>query len=65
VGMDPVTRWLRLGAGAALIVLGIVLNHWLVAAAGGLAAFWGWYDRCPIWQALAPRIRRWFTRESA
>jgi thioredoxin len=56
--MDPTTRMIRLTSGLLLALLGVWLQNPLVLAAGGLVAFWGFYDRCPIWNALWPRVRK-------
>ena len=53
-------RMLRLGAGTLLILIGISMSSWLAAGLGGLIAFLGVYDRCPIWRALTRAIRRTF-----
>jgi thioredoxin len=61
--IDPLERVLRLGAGIFLIALGagsgfsgIYLG---LAALGGLVAFSAVHDRCPIWQAIAPKASAW------
>lgn len=51
-------RMLRLGAGALFIMVGISTNNWLVAGVGGVIAFIGIYDRCPIWRALTGMLKR-------
>jgi len=43
---------LRLGAGLSLVIVGIYTSSWLVAGIGGVLAFLGVYDRCPIWAAI-------------
>lgn len=45
-------RVLRLGAGALLIVVGISTGNWFLAGFGGIVAFLGVYDRCPVWAAV-------------
>jgi thioredoxin 1 len=52
VPMSQFDRMLRLGAGALLVMYGISNHNWVVAGIGGLVAFLGIYDRCPIWQAI-------------
>ena len=52
VPMTQFDRMLRLGAGALFIMVGVSTSSWLVAGIGGILAFWGIYDRCPIWNAL-------------
>lgn len=50
-------RFLRLGIGTVLVAAGLTVSGGLwLALIGGLVMFSGVYDRCPIWQALAPRL---------
>ena len=56
--LTPFDRMLRLGAGAAFIMIGISTSNWLVTGIGGVLAFMGIYDRCPIWNALTRMFRR-------
>ena len=51
-------RMLRLGTGALFIMIGISSGNWLVASVGGIIAFMGIYDRCPIWRALTGMLKR-------
>lgn len=51
-------RIFRLGAGALFIVIGISTGYWFVAGMGGLIAFLGVYDRCPLWNALTGMLAR-------
>jgi len=51
-------RMLRLGAGALFVMVGISTDNWLVAGIGGLIAFMGIYDRCPIWSAIMGMVKR-------
>jgi thioredoxin 1 len=50
VQVSPVQfdRMLRLGAGALFAIVGIATQNWIVAGIGGLIAFMGIYDRCPL-----------------
>ena len=52
-------RAARGGAALFLAALGLSAgpSPWLLLAAGVLA-FSAVYDRCPVWQAIAPRLRR-------
>ena len=52
VSMTQFDRMLRLGAGGLFIMVGISTGSWLVAGIGGILAFLGIYDRCPIWNTL-------------
>lgn len=56
--LKPFDRMLRLGAGALLIMIGISTSSWIVAGIGGILAFMGIYDRCPIWNALMGMLQR-------
>jgi thioredoxin 1 len=49
-------RTLRLGAGALLTMVGIFTSSWLLVGIGGILAFTGIYDRCPIWAAIQSSI---------
>ena len=58
-------RWLRGGAAAGLAVLGLAKGStWWLLVAAGLVGFSAVYDRCPIWQAFSPRMRRAWRRAS-
>lgn len=54
----PFDRMLRLGGGALLVIFGLSMQNWLLVALGGLLAFLGIYDRCPIWQAISSRLKQ-------
>ncbi|MBK9781553.1 MAG: thioredoxin fold domain-containing protein [Anaerolineales bacterium] len=58
VSMSQFDRTLRLGAGALFIMIGVSNNNWIVAGIGGILAFMGIYDRCPIWNALTRSLKR-------
>ncbi len=50
-------RLVRLGGGALLAAFGFALaGAWPLVLGGALLAFSGVYDRCPIWQAIVPRL---------
>ena len=51
-------RSLRLGTGLLFVMVGISTNNWIVGVLGGIVAFMGVYDRCPIWQALTGLFKR-------
>lgn len=57
IPMSTFDRMLRLGAGALLTMVGISTGNWLVLGIGGIVAFLGMYDRCPIWRAVTGTIR--------
>jgi thioredoxin 1 len=50
--LAPFDRLVRLGAGAALVAVGMLTGYWWVVAIGGVITFLGVYDRCPIWAAI-------------
>jgi thioredoxin 1 len=58
VPLTTFDRMLRLGAGGLFVMVGISTSNWLVAGAGGILAFMGIYDRCPIWQAVTGLFRK-------
>jgi thioredoxin 1 len=58
IPMSAFDRMFRLGAGAFLVMIGVSTSNWLVLAIGGIVAFLGVYDRCPIWQALTGMLKR-------
>jgi thioredoxin 1 len=58
VPLTTFDRKLRLGAGGLFIMVGISTSNWLVAGVGGILAFMGIYDRCPIWQAVTGLFRK-------
>ena len=50
-------RLLRLAAGAALVLLGLTSGpSLLLLAFGGVVLFTAIADRCPVWQAIRPRL---------
>lgn len=51
-------RMLRLGGGSLFIMIGISTGNWIVAGIGGILAFMGIYDRCPIWNAITGIFKR-------
>ncbi len=57
IPMRTFDRILRLGAGFTVIIIGILTTTWWVALLGGVIAFLGIYDRCPIWAAITRLFR--------
>ena len=57
IPMSTFDRLLRLGAGAMLVMYSISSGNWLVLGIGGVIAFLGIYDRCPIWNAITGMIK--------
>lgn len=58
VALTQFDRMLRLGAGGLFVMVGVATNNWIVAGIGGVLAFMGMYDRCPIWNAITGMLRR-------
>jgi thioredoxin len=59
----PVDRLIRSVFGLALLISGWVLSHSiLVMGIGGVLLFSAFYDRCPIYRALVPRLATLFRR---
>jgi thioredoxin 1 len=58
VPLTQFDRMLRLGGGALFVMVGISTGNWIVAGIGGVLAFMGIYDRCPIWRALTGLLKR-------
>lgn len=56
--MSTFDRFIRLLIGTVLVILGIQAGTWLPVAAGGIIAFLGIYDRCPIWRAITGRFSK-------
>lgn len=57
----PATRLIRTILGLSVAALGWFVGHSiLIAIAGGIIVFSGYYDRCPIFRAIAPRIKLLF-----
>jgi len=62
-GLPGADRLLRLAAGGALVVLALTSGPSLILlAAGGLVLFSAVADRCPVWQAIRPRLAALFGR---
>jgi len=57
IPMSSFDRTLRLGAGGLLVVVGVSTGTWILAGIGGIVAFLGIYDRCPIWRAITTMIK--------
>ncbi|MEK6753161.1 MAG: thioredoxin [Chloroflexota bacterium] len=58
VPLTQFDRMLRLGGGGLFIMIGISTSNWIVAGIGGILAFMGIYDRCPIWNAVTGIFKR-------
>ena len=56
-GTAPSARILRLAVGGGLVALGIFTGpSWPLIVIGGVIGFLAIRDRCPIWQAISPRL---------
>jgi hypothetical protein len=57
-GISPTTRMLRLLSGFGLIVIGLLIGiNFPLVIVGALIAFWGVYDRCPIYNSIKTWIK--------
>lgn len=56
--LTPFDRILRLGAGGVFVMIGVTTGNWIVGVMGGMLAFLGIYDRCPIWNAIVEILKR-------
>jgi thioredoxin 1 len=61
-GPTPMDRLLRLGGGLALVLLAFLSARFsiLLFILGGALMFTAVYDRCPIYRAIAPRVKAIF-----
>lgn len=57
-GLSDTERWLRLTTGALLVILPLLMG-WspFLAIVGAGVLFSGVYDRCPLWQMIAAKLR--------
>jgi thioredoxin len=59
----PATRIFRSAAGLVLMAIGWSLGQsLLLMGIGAVIIFSAFYDRCPIYRAIAPRIKAYFSR---
>lgn len=58
VSISMFDRWLRLFAGTLLASIGLSTGAWYLLAIGGVIAFLGIYDRCPIWRAITSHFNK-------
>jgi thioredoxin len=62
----PMDRLLRSMGGLALILIGwLAASSTLLVVLGGLLLFSAFYDRCPIFMAIVPRITALFRRSES
>ncbi|MBI5353927.1 MAG: thioredoxin [Chloroflexi bacterium] len=58
-GLSNMDRFLRMGAGMAVVALGWGnKSGWFLLLLGGMLMFSAIYDRCPIWKALTHQIKK-------
>ena len=61
----PLDQLLRIIAGIVLLGLGWFYGqYWILYILGGAVLFSAFYDRCPIYRAIAPRVMSLFNRSS-
>ena len=58
VSLSVFDRMLRLTAGTLLLIAGLSTGNLFVVGIGGIVAFLGFYDRCPIWGAITTRLKK-------
>jgi hypothetical protein len=59
----PIDRLIRSAGGLALIAVGWFSGHSiLLMGIGGVLLFSAFYDRCPIYKAIVPRLATFFNR---
>jgi len=64
-GLPRSERVVRATVGVSLMILAWIYGPNLILGAfGGLIAFSAVYDRCPLWRALAPRLRALLRRRT-
>lgn len=62
--ISPISRIIRFMAGMIVFGLGIQNNfNWILILVGGLLAFWAFYDRCPIYNALSSWFKSKFVSQ--
>lgn len=59
--MSAFDRLIRLSAGIFLFMVGLSIGAPGLMFMGGIVAFLGIYDRCPVWRAITGRLRRRMT----
>ncbi len=65
-GLPLSDRVLRLAAGTAFVLLGLSSEpSLLLLAVGGVVLFTAIADRCPVWQAVRPRLEAWVRRHGS
>jgi thioredoxin len=57
-------RILRLGTGLVLVFVGGLTRSWIPILLGAVVAFFGVYDRCPVWAAVVRVFKKRKTEAS-
>jgi len=58
-GLSITDRFIRMGAGIAIAVIGwTTQSNWLLILFGAALMFSAIYDRCPIWRALTAQFKK-------
>lgn len=58
VTLSRFDRILRIGTGLVLVFVGGLTRSWIPIVLGGIIAFLGVYDRCPVWAAVTRLFQR-------
>jgi thioredoxin len=58
VSLSAFDRMLRLTAGILLLIVGVSTGSWFALGIGGIVAFLGIYDRCPIWAKITKQLKK-------
>jgi thioredoxin len=60
----PIDRWVRSIIGLLIILVGWSLTHsFILPVIGAVVLFSAFYDRCPIFRAVAPRVMALFKKQ--
>lgn len=58
VSLSAFDRMLRLTAATLLLIAGVSTGNLFVVRIGGIVAFLGFYDRCPIWATITKQLKK-------
>jgi thioredoxin len=58
IKVTSIDRMIRIGTAIVILMVSLLTSTWIWIPLSGLLAFWGLYDRCPVWKALSGRIKR-------
>jgi thioredoxin len=66
IPLSSFDRLLRTVAGLLLLGFGWFYGQsWLLMGLGGIVLFSAFYDRCPVYKAVAPRIKEFFRKKTS